>query len=184
VQVEQELSMGALHYLDPTHPFVAARLLEGGGRMRKWHCVSRLNGELGVSRALGDADYKGAARMGAYPWCWPKGVPPRSFAADLVLAEPAVQLARVPRRSCAAACSMYEGSAASMVGERSRAPRVGARGGRRGGGVAEAPHARVPTPRAPTGHHPPHSTHTPPSTHTPHTPHTAASGTDHSPQSQ
>jgi serine/threonine protein phosphatase PrpC len=54
-----------------------------------------------VSRALGDADYKGAARMGAYPWCWPKGVPPRDFAADLVLAEPAVQLARVPRRSCA-----------------------------------------------------------------------------------
>ncbi len=101
VQTEQELSLGALHYLDPTHPFVAARLLEGGGRMRKWHCVSRLNGELGVSRALGDADYKGAARMGAYPWCWPKGVPPRDFAADLVLAEPAVQLARVPRRSCA-----------------------------------------------------------------------------------
>ena len=101
VQTEQELSLGALHYLDPTHPFVAARLLEGGGRMRKWHCVSRLNGELGVSRALGDADYKGAARMGAYPWCWPKGVPPRDFAADLVLAEPAVQLARVPSRSCA-----------------------------------------------------------------------------------
>ena len=68
----------------------------------RWSTVSRLNGELGVSRALGDADYKGH-RMGAYPWQWRRGEAPRQFSADLVLCEPEVVHVALPAAAAAAA---------------------------------------------------------------------------------
>jgi DNA-directed RNA polymerase beta' subunit len=60
VSVESELSIAKIQGMDASDPFVARRLQQG---RRLESRVSRLCGELGVSRALGDAGYKGAARM-------------------------------------------------------------------------------------------------------------------------
>jgi serine/threonine protein phosphatase PrpC len=60
--------------------------------------VSRVCGELAVSRSLGDADYKGAARMSRYAgWAWPPGraLSERKFTADLVLGTPDISIVRV-----------------------------------------------------------------------------------------
>lgn len=49
--------------------------------------VSRVNGDLAVARALGDADFKLGDRMKLYPWNWPEGQE-REFTANLVSSEP------------------------------------------------------------------------------------------------
>lgn len=51
--------------------------------------ISRINGELAVSRAIGDIDYKGEG-MAAYDWAFPPSHNRDSFVADLVIAEPTV----------------------------------------------------------------------------------------------
>jgi serine/threonine protein phosphatase PrpC len=95
VHEDAELSLGKLRSMDVSHPFVARRLAADGASLMRWTNVSRLMGELGVSRALGDADYKGA-RMGLYPWHWPRGATPRALSADLVIAEPDVVHVALP----------------------------------------------------------------------------------------
>jgi serine/threonine protein phosphatase PrpC len=97
VSVESELSIAKIQGMDLSDPFVARRLLQG---RRLESRVSRLCGELGVSRALGDAGYKGAARMAAYAgWLWPADRAPaaRCFVADLVLGAPDVSHVAVGR---------------------------------------------------------------------------------------
>ena len=56
----------------------------------RWLITHRVNGELGVSRAIGDPDYKGEG-MSEYPWGFNKDHPERTFTADLVIAEPIVK---------------------------------------------------------------------------------------------
>merc|ERR1712150_213266 len=46
------------------------------------------NGELAVSRAIGDPDYKGEG-MSKYMWGFPKGHP-KQFKADLVISAPSI----------------------------------------------------------------------------------------------
>lgn len=53
----------------------------------KWQSVSRVNSDLGVARAIGDADFKLGPRMARFPWNFPKGVA-RTFTADIVNGKP------------------------------------------------------------------------------------------------
>lgn len=83
--------------LDSTHPWVVKKVKEKQEARVKYE--THINGELGVSRALGDADYKGD-RAKTYAWDWDSYVPsaavaagPRAVTHDLVLSEP--QLERV-----------------------------------------------------------------------------------------
>jgi serine/threonine protein phosphatase PrpC len=59
--------------------------------------ISRLCGELGVSRSLGDADYKGKKLSSYTGWSWPsdRNVKDRIFSADLVLGSPDINVVRV-----------------------------------------------------------------------------------------
>lgn len=52
--------------------------------------TARVCGDLAVARALGDPDYKGAARMALVPWDWPDDSHPKAFSADLIVATPDV----------------------------------------------------------------------------------------------
>jgi hypothetical protein len=58
VVLERELAVAKLRHIDLAHPFVRRRLERSGGaeKIMRWTSVSRLNGELGVSRAIGDSD--------------------------------------------------------------------------------------------------------------------------------
>lgn len=86
VTTEHETQIPRLGFFDNRHLLVQTRIQQKStGTRRK--IVSRLNGDLGVSRAFGDADFKGEL-MKSYPWCWPKNTAPREFTADLVLATP------------------------------------------------------------------------------------------------
>lgn len=88
VHREKEMSLGRLSSMDLSDPFVAAHAkLEVS-----WHSISRVNGDLGVSRALGDLNFKGR-RKNLVPWYFPadkQGDGPIQFSADLVLATPDV----------------------------------------------------------------------------------------------
>jgi serine/threonine protein phosphatase PrpC len=76
--------------MDRSDPFVARRLDRGQDKL--WTIVSRICGELGVSRALGDPDYKGIDRMNqsTNDWAWPLDRPldQKRFLHDLVLGIP------------------------------------------------------------------------------------------------
>ena len=104
VSRESEFSLGALECVNLADPAVETRV-------KRWTYISRVNGELAVARAIGDPDFKGAARMAAHPWHRPAtaGGPLRVgqlqlgsgalFSGDLVLAEPEVKtFAIVPGR--------------------------------------------------------------------------------------
>jgi serine/threonine protein phosphatase PrpC len=89
VVVEQELvTLSKLVMMDLSDPFVRERATQ---KATRWSQTSRVNGELGVARAIGDADFKGK-RMQQYPWCWPKGrSPDEVFTSDLVISMPDVR---------------------------------------------------------------------------------------------
>lgn len=95
--------------LDSTHPWVVKKVREKQEARVKYE--THINGELGVSRALGDADYKGE-RAKAYAWDWESYVPAagtshysaggaRAVTHDLVLSEPELKRVTV---SAARAC--------------------------------------------------------------------------------
>ena len=44
-----------------------------------------------MSRAIGDADYKGDTLRSRTDWLWPYGIEPRPFTADLILSEPSIE---------------------------------------------------------------------------------------------
>jgi serine/threonine protein phosphatase PrpC len=112
VTVETEISLARLHLSslgqDSTaiDPVVLRRLAPSAGLGEPLAFaaavesrVSRICGELSVSRSLGDVDYKGAARMSRHAgWAWPPCRAPseRIFTADLVLGTPEISIVRVP----------------------------------------------------------------------------------------
>ena len=95
------MPLNRLRHMDLTDPFVAARVrqgasVEGGASgVARWVTISRVCGDLSVSRSLGDADFKGSARMAAAEgprmWQRPHGAPVAPFTADLVLSTPDVR---------------------------------------------------------------------------------------------
>ena len=105
VVAETEYSFAQLARVDSAHPVVARRLAADGAKLVRCSTVSRLNGELGVARALGDADYKGEGAR-CYPWAWPRGVKGQGqgqqIVADLVTAEPQIVTLR-PSEYCVGA---------------------------------------------------------------------------------
>lgn len=85
VTEERELCFKKLHHTDLKDADIRAKAQKNFS----WIQTSRINGELAVSRAIGDANYKGE-RKHRYDWFWPDEDNPGTFTADLVLAEPDV----------------------------------------------------------------------------------------------
>uniref|UniRef100_A0A7S2REK4 PPM-type phosphatase domain-containing protein n=1 Tax=Rhizochromulina marina TaxID=1034831 RepID=A0A7S2REK4_9STRA len=86
---ERELFMGQLHRMDLKDPKIRSAAEE----VVQWVTISRVCGELAVSRSIGDPDFKGIA--GPEPsqdlfFCFPQGHS-RTFSADLVIAEPDIE---------------------------------------------------------------------------------------------
>lgn len=82
---ERELLLKKLHTMDLSDPFIKSK----AEKTVDWKVTSRLNGDLSVSRAIGDANFKGAGKMD-YPWSWPRDHP-KAFTAELLLATPEVK---------------------------------------------------------------------------------------------
>lgn len=87
---EKELHMSKLHSMDLSDPEIKQR----AERVVQWVNIFRVNGELAVSRAIGDIDYKGDALSKYEYWAYPDGHD-RVFHDDLVIAVPEFQVGAV-----------------------------------------------------------------------------------------
>lgn len=85
VHYEEEMALSQLDAMDLDDAFVRAR----AKAEVSWHKISRVNSELGVSRALGDLNYKGRRKHFAAPRAAGGGAAVQ-FSADLVLPTPDV----------------------------------------------------------------------------------------------
>ena len=85
VTEEQELHMSKLHFMDLEDPLIRQR----AEKVVRWTTVYRINGELAVSRSIGDMDYKGVG-LTEYLWAYPDRIP-RTFIDDLIIANPECQ---------------------------------------------------------------------------------------------
>uniref|UniRef100_A0AAV1TER5 PPM-type phosphatase domain-containing protein n=1 Tax=Peronospora matthiolae TaxID=2874970 RepID=A0AAV1TER5_9STRA len=86
VNEERELQLSKLHCMDLSDPEIQQR----AERVVKWMTIYRVNGELAVSRAIGDIDYKGEALSRYEYWAFPEGHD-RMFRGDLVISVPECQ---------------------------------------------------------------------------------------------
>ncbi|KAI9920506.1 hypothetical protein PsorP6_015717 [Peronosclerospora sorghi] len=86
VHEERELQLSKLHSMDLSDPEIQQR----AERVVKWVTIYRVNGELAVSRAIGDIDYKGKALSNYEYWAFPEGHD-RVFRGDLVISVPECQ---------------------------------------------------------------------------------------------
>ncbi|ETI44170.1 hypothetical protein, variant 2 [Phytophthora nicotianae CJ01A1] len=86
VKEERELQLSKLHSMDLSDPEIQQR----AERVVKWVTIYRVNGELAVSRAIGDIDYKGEALSKYEYWAFPEGHD-RVFHGDLVISVPECQ---------------------------------------------------------------------------------------------
>ncbi|KAG7395296.1 hypothetical protein PHYBOEH_003963 [Phytophthora boehmeriae] len=86
VKEERELQLSKLHSMDLSDPEIQQR----AERVVKWVTIYRVNGELAVSRAIGDIDYKGEALSKYEYWAFPEGHD-REFHGDLVISVPEYQ---------------------------------------------------------------------------------------------
>jgi serine/threonine protein phosphatase PrpC len=93
VTVEKELYMAKLQQMDLTDSFVRDHV----NRSVRWVTTSRINGELAVSRAIGDSDYKGTGML-KYTWSVPPSSSgekcrdmPLKFTSNLIIAEPTIK---------------------------------------------------------------------------------------------
>ncbi|KAF1790515.1 Protein phosphatase 2C family [Phytophthora cactorum] len=68
VKEERELQLSKLHSMDLSDPEIQQR----AERVVKWVTIYRVNGELAVSRAIGDIDYKGEALSKYEYWAFPE----------------------------------------------------------------------------------------------------------------
>ena len=84
---ERELQLSKLHCMDLSDPEIQQR----AERVVKWMTIYRVNGELAVSRAIGDIDYKGEALSRYEYWAFPEGHD-RMFRGDLVISVPECQV--------------------------------------------------------------------------------------------
>lgn len=87
VKEERELQLSKLHSMDLSDPEIQQR----AERVVKWVTIYRVNGELAVSRAIGDIDYKGEALSKYEYWAFPEGHD-RVFHGDLVISIPECQV--------------------------------------------------------------------------------------------
>lgn len=87
VKEERELHMSKLHSMDLSDPEIQQR----ANRVVKWVNIYRVNGELAVSRAIGDIDYKGETLSTYEYWAFPEGHD-RVFHGDLIIADPEFQV--------------------------------------------------------------------------------------------
>ena len=83
VTEEKELFVSRVRHM-PLQNEIVRKYAE---RSMRWLVTYRVNGELAVSRALGDPDYKGEG-MAAYPWFFNDEHPKCEFTEDLVIADP------------------------------------------------------------------------------------------------
>ena len=83
VTEEQDLFLSRVHHMDLKDPFVRQHAQRSAGLVT----THRVNGELSVSRAIGDPDYKGEG-LRAYTWLFPEGKSAEDFTADMVIAVP------------------------------------------------------------------------------------------------
>ncbi|TMW55418.1 hypothetical protein Poli38472_013309 [Pythium oligandrum] len=83
VKEERELQMSKLHSMDLSDPWIQQK----AERVVRWVNIYRVNGELAVSRAIGDIDYKGKTLMEYEFWAFPEGHD-RKFHGDLVICDP------------------------------------------------------------------------------------------------
>lgn len=86
VTEEKELFISRIHHMRMDNEIVRKYAQDS----MRWLITHRVNGELAVSRAIGDPDYKGEGML-AYPWYFNEDHPKRIFSADLVIAEPVVE---------------------------------------------------------------------------------------------
>lgn len=86
VKEERELQLSKLHSMDLSDPEIQQR----AERVVKWVTIYRVNGELAVSRAIGDIGYKGEALFKYEYWAFPEGHD-RVFRGDLVISVPECQ---------------------------------------------------------------------------------------------
>ncbi|KAL4117556.1 hypothetical protein PRIC2_011545 [Phytophthora ramorum] len=86
VKEERELQLSKLHSMDLSDPEIQQR----AERVVKWVTIYRVNGELAVSRAIGDIDYKGEVLSKYEYWAFPEGHD-RVFHGDLVISMPECQ---------------------------------------------------------------------------------------------
>ncbi|CAH0475246.1 unnamed protein product [Peronospora belbahrii] len=86
VNEERELQLSKLHSMDLSDPEIQQK----AERVVKWVTIYRVNGELAVSRAIGDNDYKGKALSKYEYWAFPEGHD-RVFHGDLVISIPECQ---------------------------------------------------------------------------------------------
>lgn len=84
VTEERELQMCRLHQMDLEDPAIR----EKAEKVVKWVTIYRVNGELAVSRSIGDQDYKGEG-LKKYLWLFPKGHD-ETFNGDLVIPDPEI----------------------------------------------------------------------------------------------
>lgn len=87
VREERELHMSKLHSMDLSDPEIQQK----AERVVQWVNIYRVNGELAVSRAIGDIDYKGEWLSKYEYWAFPDGHD-RAFHGDLVIADPEYQV--------------------------------------------------------------------------------------------
>jgi len=83
VREERELHMSKLHSMDLSDPEIQQK----AERVVQWVNIYRVNGELAVSRAIGDIDYKGEALAKYEYWAFPDGHD-RVFHGDLIISHP------------------------------------------------------------------------------------------------
>lgn len=83
VREERELHMSKLHSMDLSDPEIQQK----AERVVQWVNIYRVNGELAVSRAIGDIDYKGDALTRYEYWAYPDDHP-RVFTGDLIISMP------------------------------------------------------------------------------------------------
>jgi serine/threonine protein phosphatase PrpC len=86
VKEERELQMSKLHSMDLSDPMIKRK----AERVVRWVNIYRVNGELAVSRAIGDFDYKGEALLNYEFWAFPEGHD-RTFHGDLIIPVPEFQ---------------------------------------------------------------------------------------------
>ena len=78
--------MARLHQMDLDDPVIR----QSAEQIVRWVTIFRVNGELAVSRSIGDPDYKGAG-LYAYSWGYPSGHA-GTFSGDLVVPDPECQV--------------------------------------------------------------------------------------------
>ncbi|ETV99846.1 hypothetical protein, variant [Aphanomyces invadans] len=79
---EQELHMNKLHGMDLNDPLIEQK----ANRVVQWMQIYRVNGELAVSRAIGDIDYKRPNEC--LTWFYPHDHPRTAFTDSLVIVDP------------------------------------------------------------------------------------------------